>query len=195
LNKYELMYILDPSLEGDARKELIDRFAKLLVDNGAQIDKADEWGKRRLAYPIDFKNEGYYVLVNFRADASVPREIERNLRISEMVIRSMIVKIEEKRSGVKPRPVQVRPVAVPFGQAAPAAAAPASTTEAAPASETPALAETAEPAPAAPQAEPAAQEPESAPAQSETAAPQPESAPSEPAEAAAPAEVPADPAQ
>jgi small subunit ribosomal protein S6 len=113
------MYILDPSLEGDARKELIDRFTKLLTDNGAQVDKVDEWGKRRLAYPIDFKNEGYYVLINFRAESTVPREIERNLGISEMVIRSMIVKIEEKRSSVKPRPVQVRPPVISLIQPAP----------------------------------------------------------------------------
>ncbi|MDR1263550.1 MAG: 30S ribosomal protein S6 [Oscillospiraceae bacterium] len=129
MNKYELMYILDPSLEGDARKELIDRFTKLLTDNGAQVDKVDEWGKRRLAYPIDFKNEGYYVLVNFLAEGTVPREIERNLGISEMVIRSMIVKIEEKRSSVKPRPVQVRPPVIsliqqPAPVEAPAAAPP-----------------------------------------------------------------------
>ncbi|MDR1599847.1 MAG: 30S ribosomal protein S6 [Oscillospiraceae bacterium] len=181
MNKYELMYILDPSLEGDARKELIDRFAKLLTDNGAQIDKSDEWGKRRLAYPIDFKNEGYYVLVNFRAEPTVPTEIERNLRISEMVIRSMIVKIEEKRSSVKPRPVQVRPAIVPFGQPAPAA--PATTAEA-----------------TAPAATAAPSEPAAAPAETATIAAEPEAAPDEPAAApaepaanAAPAAVPAEP--
>lgn len=126
LNKYELMYILDPALEGDERKELIGRFTKLLEDNGSTIDKVDEWGKRRLAYPIDFKNEGYYVLVNFQAGPDVPREIERNLRISDQVLRSLVVKIEEKRTSVKPRPVVVRvaPPAPIASADAPADAAP-----------------------------------------------------------------------
>jgi small subunit ribosomal protein S6 len=157
------MYILDPALEGNERKELIDRFTKLLVDNGATIDKADEWGKRRLAYPINFKNEGYYVLINFTAGPDVPREIERNLRISDQVMRSMVVKLEDKHTSVKPRPVVVRqtPVfvqpapAAPIVEEIPAAAAPVEE-KAPPSEESPAPVEAKQEAPAV---EPALTEP------------------------------------
>lgn len=104
MNKYELIYIIDAGLEETARKELVGRVSALITDNGGEIDKVDEtWGKRRLAYVIDHKTEGWYVLVNFRGSAELPREIERNLGINENVLRSLIVKQEEKRSVVKPR--------------------------------------------------------------------------------------------
>lgn len=120
MNRYELIYILDAALEESTRKELIEKFSQVVTDNGGEIEKLDEWGKRRLAYTIDYKNEGYYVLVNFKAGSEVPRELERNLEINESVIRYLVVKLLNKRSSVKPRPA--RPV---FQTAAPADEAPA----------------------------------------------------------------------
>jgi len=117
MNRYELIYIIDTGLEEAARKELIEKVSALISANGGEIEKVDEtWGKRRLAYAIDYKTEGWYVLVNFKAPADLPRELERNLQINENVLRYLVVKLEEKRSAVKPRPVR---------QAAPAEAAPA----------------------------------------------------------------------
>ncbi len=122
MNRYELTYIIDTALEESARKELIEKISKLIVDNGGEVEKVDEtWGKRRLAYAINYKTEGWYVLVTFKAPAQLPRELERNLEIYESVIRYLVVKVEEKRSGVKPR--AVRP-------AAPAATAEPATIEA-----------------------------------------------------------------
>jgi len=109
LNKYELMYIIDVALEDATRKELIEKVSALITGNGGEVEKVDEWGKRRLAYSIDYKTEGYYVLVNFSATPELPREIERVLQISEDVLRYLIVKVEEKRTSVKPRPVSARP--------------------------------------------------------------------------------------
>ena len=63
----------------------------------------DAWGKRRLAYAIDYKTEGWYVLVNFTAPVDLPRELERNLQINENVLRYLVIKLVEKRSSVKPR--------------------------------------------------------------------------------------------
>lgn len=103
MNKYELVYIIDSTVEESARKELIERYNALISSNGGTVDKVDEWGKRRLAYAINYKTEGYYVLVSFQAEAELPREIERNLQISESVIRYQIVRILDKRSNVKPR--------------------------------------------------------------------------------------------
>jgi len=95
LNKYEVIYILDARVEDEPRKELIDRFSGLITANGGTLDKIDEWGKRRLAYPIDFQNEGYYVLMHMTAAPEFPRELERNFEISEQVIRYLCVRIEE----------------------------------------------------------------------------------------------------
>lgn len=123
MNRYELTYIIDTALEESARKELIERFSQVIAANGGEVEKVDEtWGKRRLAYAINYKTEGYYVLTTFRADGEVPREIERNLQISDSVIRYLVVKLEEKRSSVKPRPVRaaapVAPAAAPGDESA-----------------------------------------------------------------------------
>ena len=111
MNKYELMYIIDTALEDEPRKELIERVSALITGNGGEVEKVDEWGKRRLAYAINYKNEGYYVLVNFSASSDLPREIERVLQISEDVLRYLIVRVEEKHTSVKPRAIPVRPAA------------------------------------------------------------------------------------
>ncbi len=120
MNRYELTYIIDTALEETARKELIEKVSAVIAANGGEVEKVDEtWGKRRLAYAINYKTEGWYVLVTFKGPAQLPRELERNLEIYEGVIRYLVVKLEEKKSSVKPR--AARPVAAP---AAPAAEAP-----------------------------------------------------------------------
>ena len=125
MNRYELTYIIDTALEEEARKELIEKVSALIAQNGGEVEKIDEtWGKRRLAYPINDKPEGYYVLATMQAPAELPKEIERNLRINENVLRSLVIKLEEKKHSVKPRPVRV-PVAAPVQEAAPAEEAPA----------------------------------------------------------------------
>ena len=119
MNRYELTYIIDTALEEEARKELIEKISSLIAKNGGEVEKVDEtWGKRRLAYPINDKPEGYYVLVTMQAPAELPKEIERNLRINENVLRSLVIKVEEKKHSVKPRPVRT-PVAAPVQEAAP----------------------------------------------------------------------------
>ena len=119
MNRYELTYIIDTALEEEARKELIEKISSLIAQNGGEVEKVDEtWGKRRLAYPINDKPEGYYVLVTMQAPAELPKEIERNLRINENVLRSLVIKVEEKKHSVKPRPVRT-PVAAPVQDAAP----------------------------------------------------------------------------
>ena len=111
MNKYEVVYIIDPAVEEEARKELIAKFNTLIADNGGNVDKVEEWGKRRLAYAIDYKTEGYYVLVNFQAESELPKELERNLQISDSIIRYQVIKLLERKAGVKPRPVRTAPAA------------------------------------------------------------------------------------
>ncbi len=121
MNRYELTYIIDATLEESARKALIEKFSSLIAANGGTVEKVDEtWGKRRLAYAIDHKNEGYYVLVTMSAPGEAVKELERNLRINDSILRYLTVKLVEKQSKVKPRPV--RPVApAPVAEEAPAA--------------------------------------------------------------------------
>ena len=122
MNKYELIYIIDTAVEEAARKELIEKFNGIIAANGGEVVKVEEWGKRRLAYAINYKTEGYYVYVAFNGSAELPKELSRNLGINEN--RSQIVKLLEKKSSVKPRPVRVAPVAeeAPAAEAAPVSA-------------------------------------------------------------------------
>jgi len=96
MNKYEVMYILRVDQEEQAIRDLIEKFNGVITSNGGTIDSTDEWGKRRLAYPIDYQNEGYYVLQHFSSDNKLPMELERNFRITEGVLRFLVTRIEEK---------------------------------------------------------------------------------------------------
>jgi small subunit ribosomal protein S6 len=98
MNSYETLFVVDCSLGEDAVKELINKFTTLIADNGA-IDSVDEWGKRRLAYPINDKNDGYYVLVNFKSEGSFTAELERVYGITEGILRSIVIRqIEDKKT-------------------------------------------------------------------------------------------------
>ena len=118
MNKYEVVYIIDPAVEDEARKALIARFNELITGNGGSVDKVEEWGRKRLAYAIDYKTEGYYVLVNFQAEADLPKELERNLQISDSILRYQVIRLIERKVGIKPR--VARPAA-PVAPVAPAA--------------------------------------------------------------------------
>ena len=106
MNQYEVMYVIDAALEDSARIELIDRFSELVKKNGGEIDRVDEWGKRRLAYAINYKTEGYYVLMYIKAPSELPKELERNFQISDKILRSLIIRYEgevpAKREPLKP---------------------------------------------------------------------------------------------
>ena len=92
---YEAVYILDPSLSEDAIASLIAKFKGVVEANGT-VSEVDEWGKRRLAYPINDLMEGYYVLMTFNAAAAIPAELDRVFRITDGVMRSMIVCKDEQ---------------------------------------------------------------------------------------------------
>ena len=92
MNKYEAMYIVTPEMEDEAIKGVIEKFSGIITANGGEIEKTDEWGRKKLAYPIDYKTEGYYVLVNFAAAPELPRALERNFRNDESILRYMVVR-------------------------------------------------------------------------------------------------------
>ncbi len=93
--KYEILFILDPTLE-EARKDQVIETVKEIIADGGEVENVDVWGMRKLAYPIQKKNEGYYVLVDFNANADLPKELDRRLKISDAVMRHLIVNKEEK---------------------------------------------------------------------------------------------------
>ncbi len=129
MNQYEAMYVIDTQLEETQRNDLIARFNALVASNGGTVDRVDEWGKRRLAYSINYKTEGYYVLMYITAPSDLPRELERNLQISDSVLRYLVTRFEgalpPKREPLKPFvPAAPRAEAAPV-EAAEAPAAPA----------------------------------------------------------------------
>ncbi len=97
INKYETIFVVDAALEEEAIAGVVDKF-KTLISKAGEIESVDEWGKRRLAYPIDYKTEGYYVLVNFSAKPDFPLELERIYNITDGVLRSIIIKKDEKKA-------------------------------------------------------------------------------------------------
>ena len=90
VNKYESVFIVNATLEQEAIDNTVNRFKALVEANGT-LESVDEWGKRRMAYPIDDMNEGYYVLMTFTAPTDFPAELDRVFRITDGVMRSMIV--------------------------------------------------------------------------------------------------------
>jgi len=92
MNQYEVMYVIDAALEDSARNELINRFSELVQKNGGEVERVDEWGKRRLAYAINYKTEGYYVLMSFTCAPEVPKELERNFKNDEAILRYLVTR-------------------------------------------------------------------------------------------------------
>ena len=91
---YETLFIVDLSLGDDGVRALVDKFVGMIAEN-SQVTETAEWGKRRLAYPINDLNEGYYVLVNFTAPAEFPDELERVFHITDGIMRSMTIRVGE----------------------------------------------------------------------------------------------------
>lgn len=92
MTKYEMLYILDAGLEEAKREEIIKKFEDLVTENGGVIEKTDRWGMKKLQYPINYKSEGYYVLMNFEAEKTLVVEIKRIASITDGIIRRLITK-------------------------------------------------------------------------------------------------------
>lgn len=90
MNKYEMLYIIASDLTDEAKEATIAKFEKLVTDNGGSVEKIDKWGTKKFAYPIDYKAEGYYVLMTYSAQPTLNKELVRVAGISDEVIRQMI---------------------------------------------------------------------------------------------------------
>ncbi|MCE5195683.1 MAG: 30S ribosomal protein S6 [Negativicutes bacterium] len=95
MNSYELMYIINPTLEGDALEAVSEKVKTLIETVKGSVTEVKKWGKRRLAYEINDFKEGVYLIVTFDADPSAITEIDRVLKLTEPIIRFMITKVEK----------------------------------------------------------------------------------------------------
>lgn len=92
MTKYEMLYILDATLSDEAKEGIIKKVEDLVVENGGVVEKTDRWGVRKLQYPINYKSEGYYVLMNFEAEKTFVVEMKRIVGITDGIIRRLITK-------------------------------------------------------------------------------------------------------
>ena len=95
MHQYELMVILDPEIDERTVAPSLDKFLNVVRNDGGTIDKVDVWGRRRLAYEIMDQKEGYYVLVNFSSEATFPKELERVLKITDGVMRYLVIRTDD----------------------------------------------------------------------------------------------------
>ena len=93
---YETLFVVDLSKGEETVKSVIGKFTSLIADNGT-VNEVNEWGKRRLAYPINDKEEGYYVLVEFKSEPKFPAELERIFGITDGIMRSLVIRHEEEK--------------------------------------------------------------------------------------------------
>ncbi|GAA1977048.1 30S ribosomal protein S6 [Microbacterium pumilum] len=94
-HQYELMVILSPEIDERQVAPSLDKFLKVITNDGGSIDKVDIWGKRRLAYEIEKKTEGIYAVVNFTATSAATQELDRQLNLSETIMRTKVLRAEE----------------------------------------------------------------------------------------------------
>lgn len=94
-HQYELMVILDPEIDERTVAPSLDKFLNVIRSDGGTVDNVDIWGRRRLAYEIQKKAEGIYAVVNFTANAAATQELDRQLKLSEAVLRTKVLRAEE----------------------------------------------------------------------------------------------------
>ena len=96
MNNYEVLFVIANALDDERKEATVTTVQSIITDGGGEVTRVDVMGTRRLAYPIEKKTEGYYVLVEFSAPAELPKELDRRLRISDDIVRHIIVVRDEK---------------------------------------------------------------------------------------------------
>ena len=90
MKTYEMLYVLDAALSDEAKESFVQKFETVVTDNGGKVVSTDKWGVKKLAYPINYKTDGYYVLMTFEAEGSVVKELDRVAGLSVEVLRRII---------------------------------------------------------------------------------------------------------
>lgn len=102
VNKYETIFIVDATLADEQIAALVEKFRSMIA-NAGEIEVVEEWGKRRLAYPINDQNDGYYVLVRFSAPTEFPKELDRVYGITDGILRTLIIRRDEAHEAANER--------------------------------------------------------------------------------------------
>jgi small subunit ribosomal protein S6 len=100
---YEELFIVRPDLPEEEIDQLIEQLTTLIASQGGNVDKSDKWGVRKLAYRVQKRNEGFYVLLQFKAKPETVKELERRLRVSDEVLKFLTVRIDEKLKKIEKR--------------------------------------------------------------------------------------------
>ena len=126
MNKYETVFILTPVLSDDQMKETVEKFKKVLTDNGGNIENEENWGLRKLAYPIENKNTGFYTLIEFEGEPTIVGKLETAFRRDEKVIRFLTFRLDKfaaeyaiKRRAVRKAKLEERAAQEAAAEAAP----------------------------------------------------------------------------
>ena len=93
MNNYEVTYIIKPDVEEEARTAIVERYSGLITNSGGTVGKVDDWGKKQLAYEIEDYTEGHYIFMEFSSEPEFPKELERNFKINEDIIRYLVIKL------------------------------------------------------------------------------------------------------
>ena len=96
MTNYEIMFIIDPTLEEERKNATVEKVQEIIKTGEGEVSNVDVWGMKKLAYPIEKKNEGYYVVIEFQAGIELPKELDRRLKISDNVMRHMIINKDAK---------------------------------------------------------------------------------------------------
>lgn len=100
---YEELFIVKPDAAEEEIDQIVEQFTNVVVSGGGSIDKVDKWGVRKLAYRVDKRSEGYYILVQFSSSPVTVKEVERRLRVSDWVLKFLTVRIDEKLKRIEKR--------------------------------------------------------------------------------------------
>jgi small subunit ribosomal protein S6 len=146
---YEELFIVRPNATDEEIDPLVEQLRQVITTRGGTVDKSDKWGVRKLAYRLQKQNEGYYILLQFSATPETVKEVERRLRVSDLVLKFITVRIDEKLKKIEKRKKSREKRA--SRKPAPAAAAPAMPSFAAEPAAVPGSPAPGRPAPAAPE--------------------------------------------
>lgn len=92
MNKYQLLLIIENGVEESVKDATVEKFTALIAELGGTVTTVDKWGTKKYAYPINFKTEGYYTLINFELSPASVAELERQMRINEHIVRHLVTK-------------------------------------------------------------------------------------------------------
>ncbi len=109
MKKYETIFILDANLEEEQAQTALEKVKGIITQANGEILKVEDWGKRKLAYEVNKKDKGHYILIHFSGSPALLSELERNFRVMDAVIKFQTVRLDERRAPTSESPVPEEP--------------------------------------------------------------------------------------